>query len=113
VGFEVFEVIDDDVQCILFFDKMPRNIPLSELIFAIKRIAKSADAILVNIGLRKDELSVEEALFIQLAYTINTPIFGVGNTNNVEFLSTVVLNTFETFEDALDHIKSNYGGKNE
>lgn len=110
VGFEEFMIEDADVKCVLFFDKIPKNIPLSELIFAIKRIAINADAIVVNTGLQKDKLSVEEALFMQIAYTIDTPIFGVGKTQENEFIGTITLNKFDTFVQALDHIKAHYGG---
>jgi hypothetical protein len=110
IGFEPFYEFDDDVETVLFLDRLPKDIELREIIFAIKRIAKNADAILVNTGLHKDELSVEEALFIQIAYTISTPIFGVGKVDGNQFLTDVVLNRFDSFVEALDHIRANYRG---
>jgi hypothetical protein len=110
IGFEPFEISDSDVSTVLFIDKLPKEIELREIIFAIKRIVKNADAIIVNTGLRKDELRVEEALFMQIAYTISTPIFGVGKADENQFLADIVLNKFDSFLEAIDHIKANYRG---
>ncbi len=80
----------------------------NEYVLNCKKMIGITDIILVN--LLKPVLEFDESFLLSLAYTNSVLIIGVGTTNKNFTLNGIVTRTFESLNDAVEHIKQSYQG---
>jgi len=103
VGFNDVKITVDisDIKISSFTPNIPSGMTLREHIFFIQSETLTSNAIVINT--EKEILSIEELYLLQIAVNNNIPIFGVGKSDN-RFINEMLLNSFETLDDALEHI---------
>lgn len=107
VGFDDITITVDisDIKVSSFTSSIPQGMTLKEHIFFIQSETLKSDFIIVNT--EKDFYTVEEIYLLQIAVNNNIPIFGVGNVSN-NIVKEIILNSFETLNEALEHINIFY-----
>ena len=112
VGFNEVEITIDisDIKVSSFTSKIPQGMTLREHIFFIQSETLKSNAIIVNA--EKEILSIEELYLLQIAVNNNIPIFGVGQSKN-ELINELLLNSFDTLDEALEHINIFWRGLHE
>lgn len=103
---EIPEELPDVEVCTIpeFNRKIAYEKTLAEKIFLLRTLSRQVDGILVNLSSKKEKITIDELLFLQLAYTMNTPICGIGEHNGNPYLDSVVLRRFDNVLDAIDYI---------
>lgn len=112
VGFDNITITVDisDIKVSSFTSKIPQGMTLKEHVFFIQSETLKSDFIIVNT--EKDFYTVEEIYLLQIAVNNNIPIFGVGQNNN-KLINEIILNSFDTLDEALEHINIFWRGLHE
>jgi hypothetical protein len=112
VGFNEVEITIDisDIKVSSFTSKIPPGMTLREHIVFIQSETLKSNAIVINT--EKEILSIEELYLLQIAVNNNIPIFGVGQSNN-KLINEIILNSFDTLDEALEHINIFWRGLHE
>lgn len=79
--------------------------PAKEFFAYIDSIVSLADAVILNIN---NNPTIDEILITYLAYTKNTKVFLVGVADDSYLLNLIALNSFDSLDDALDHLATFY-----
>lgn len=107
VGLENNALTNEEVFDVVSFNSVvPDNLSSKEAIFIINKLAKDADIVIVNMDNFND--TPNETIFLQLSYTNDTPIFGVGKIPEEKFVKALILESFDDSESVADHLKAIY-----
>ncbi len=87
-------------------DEFDVGLTVKEKMMLFGSVLKNTGVVLVN--LQKVDLSIEEILILQMAYTNNIPILGVGEHPSNKFLKEIVTREFKTYEEVIEHIITHY-----
>jgi hypothetical protein len=71
-----------------------------------RKMMDKVDALVMKFP--RSHLGFTEGVFLQMAYSISTPIFVVGVTDDTEFLEEMVTNQFSFTNELVDHLLANY-----
>lgn len=106
VGFSSTESIElEGFVTIIHSPFVGGNLSAREYELNCKKVITHTDIIIINLS--KKNYSLDESFLLFSAYTNNTPIIGVGFTDNF-FIDSFLSNRFEFMEDAAPHIRENY-----